>query len=430
MRATLLLRLYATAARFAMPLVMREEIKKLRAHGTLPIRWQEKAGHASAPRPQGSLIWFHAASVGEVLSVLGLIELLGKTLPQTHFLLTSGTPTSADIVASRLPARCQHQFAPLDAPKPVARFLKHWTPDALVFVESEVWPNMILAAKAAGVPTALINARMSDKSLAAWEKRPKSAEAVLASFQLIETQGDRLADALCALGAHPATTRQGPNLKAHAAPLPQDKVLQKKLRTALGSRPVWIAASTHPGEEETVLAAHKSLLARQPDLCLILAPRHPERGPGIAGMIRDHGWAVHKRSAGQVPEGPVYLADTLGELGSLYPLAKFVFLGGSFSAMGGHNPFEVVQFGVPVLSGPNIGNFSDVYGQLVGTGVARIVPAPDRLAEYAEHWLTDSAALEIARADTTGLSTAQDGALDALADRMICALDLERLRAT
>lgn len=430
MRTTSLLRAYGALARVALPLVKRSEIRKLSDHGTPKARWQEKLGFASVARPDGPVIWFHAASVGESLSVLGLIETMGTALPETHFLLTSGTPTSADLIASRLPLRCQHQFAPLDAPQAVARFLKHWTPDALVFVESELWPNMIQQCVFADIPVALINARMSDKSLAGWKKRPKSATCLLSQFSLIETQTDDLADALCALGADPETTQRGPNLKAHSAPLPKDDALMGQLQAALGDRPVWVAASTHPGEEEVVLSAHKTLREQHPDLCLILAPRHPGRAAEVATRVQSEGLEVSRRSESGLPVGPVYLLDTMGELGSVYPLSQFVFLGGSFAKMGGHNPYEVVQNGVPVLTGPDIRNFSDVFGQLVGDGSARIVPAPERLADYAVQWLASPEMLAQARAATAMVGHGQSDALDALSDRLIGALRLEGNRAS
>ncbi|MEM6727406.1 MAG: glycosyltransferase N-terminal domain-containing protein, partial [Pseudomonadota bacterium] len=278
---TLLLRAYAGAARLALPWAMRREEAKLSAAG-MGARLPEKRGETRVARPPGPLIWLHAASVGESLSALALIERLSR---RAFILVTTGTATSAELMGKRLPAGALHQFAPLDAPAAVARFLDHWAPDAAIFVESELWPNILRALDARGIPRALVNARLSEASLRAWRRRPASARALLAPFKLILTQSAALSTALEAMGASAA--RPAPDLKSMAPPLPTDPDLM-----ALVPSPAWVAASTHPGEEDLVLNAHAILLEYHPKLTLLLAPRHPERGEEVASYIARRGWPV------------------------------------------------------------------------------------------------------------------------------------------
>jgi 3-deoxy-D-manno-octulosonic-acid transferase len=426
MRPTPLYRAWSVASRLLLPVAARVERRKVLDAGMDPARAGEKLGHATEARPNGPLIWFHAASVGESLSVLSLIERMGQALPRAQFLITSGTPTSADLVARRMPPRCRHQFAPLDAPGPLRRFLSHWRPDAAIFVESELWPQMVVRTHQAGVPLALVNARMSERSAARWRRLPRTAHMLLGSFRLILTQTDDLARILVTLGAESGRVRKGPNLKALSAPLPMDESLVAMMRERLENRPVWVAASTHPGEEELVLNAHARLLETHPDLCLILAPRHPARGDEVAAMISERGWPVPRRSAGDRPDGSVYLADTLGELGSWYALAPFAFLGGSLTPVGGHNPYEVAQAGAAVLTGPHVFNFEDTFAAMTRAGCARIVDDPQALAQAADLWLSNEKACDAARAAARAFCDAGIDLLDSVAADLAEALDLRR----
>lgn len=430
MRPTPLYRAYAALTSVVLPFAAIVEHRKVLAAGMDARRAREKLGHASDRRPDGQLIWFHAASVGESLSVLSLIERVGAALPEARFLMTSGTPSSATLVAKRLPARCQHQFAPLDAHAPVSRFLTHWQPDAAIFVESELWPLMLWRSHSAGVPLALLNARLSAKSVKGWLKRPHTAKMLLSVFRLILTQNAHMARMMIEMGAYEDRVQPGVNLKSLSAPLPQQPALIEQMSQALAGRPVWIASSTHDGEEQTVLAAHEHLLKTHPDLCLILAPRHPERGPRVAQLIADHGWPDLRRSAGAVPsaDAPVYLADSLGELGSWYALSETVFLGGSLHPIGGHNPFEVAQAGAAVVSGVHVSNFAETFSGLEGAGGAVLVNDAQGIARVVDSWLRDPAARAQVVAAAQSFCTAQTGALDGVAAQLIAALDLDTTR--
>lgn len=424
MRPTALYRAYAAASAVALPFAARARVKKLRAAGVSIDRANEVIGHATQRRPGGTLVWFHAASVGESLSVLSLIAAMGRILPDARFLITSGTATSATLIAARMPPRTQHQFVPLDGAGPLKRFLRTWRPDACVLVESELWPNMLVYTRAAGVPIALVNARLSERSMARWSKRPDTARFLMEDFALVLTQTQALADGLIALGAPKHRTLKGVDLKSLSAPLPVHGKLLSDVVNALGPRPAWAACSTHAGEERDVLTAHISLLENHPDLCLILTPRHPERSREVAQIIRSLDLSYTTRSAGELPTKQVYLADTLGELGLWYTLAPFVFLGGSLKPVGGHNPYEPAHAGAAVLSGTHVANFAQVYARLEAAGGARLVSDGADLARLAEHWLTHEQALGEARTAARDFAASQTDKLEEIAAQLITHLDV------
>lgn len=340
-----------------------------------PERIGEREGIPSLPRPDGRLIWFHAASVGESLSLLEVIRRLGEHDKALNFLITTGTVSSAGILAARLPDRCQHQFVPLDIRPFVQRFLDHWRPDLAVWTESEFWPSLILATQARGTPLVLVNARMSERSARRWRWLPGAARRILAAFRAVQAQDDVTAAALRRLGVAPDRLAVTGTLKEGMPPLPCNEVERVRLSRKIGDRPVWAAASTHPGEEEIVAEAHAKASQSVLRLMVILAPRHPERGNEIAATLRARGFNVAQRSAGQdpQPETAVYLADTLGELGLWYRLAPVSFVGGSLVDRGGHNPFEPAALGSAIIHGPHVRNFADIYARLDAAGAARQV---------------------------------------------------------
>ncbi len=423
---TLLYRLYCGLTTIASPLVWRTVRRKLQAADVPPQRQQERLGHASLTRPQGRLIWFHAASVGESLSVLSLIKKLGARLPDAEFLITSGTPTSAALIEKRLPARARHQYPPLDTAGPVNRFLNHWTPDAGIFVESEIWPRLIVESARRGVPLALLNARLSEKSVKGWKKRPKTARFLLDKFRLFLTQNEKTANNLIAMGAQADRVKPGTNLKAMSDPLPVDSTTLDEIRAQIADRPVWIASSTHDGEEETVLAAHKALLERWPNLLLLLIPRHPERRGDVATLLRQSNLPAAFRASGQpiTDQTQVYVADTLGETGTWYAVSPIVFLGGSLKEIGGHNPFEPAQAGAAVITGPGYFNFAETFAPLIEAKGAIEVQTAKDLSDAVETWLADDAALNTARAAAQTCVSTQKDALDAVVETLCTHLTL------
>ena len=409
------------------PFAARSAMRKLLVQGVTAERSREKLGHATQPRPSaGPLVWLHAASVGESLSVLALITRMGQILPTAHFLITSGTATSAKLVAQRLPPRTVHQFAPLDAPRPVKRFLNHWQPDAAIFVESELWPQMLRRTHATGARMALVNARMSEKTVAFWAEWPQAARYIFDVFALILTQNDAMAQNMIRMNAPAERVARGVNLKSMSGPLPVDASALQEVRTTLADRPIWVASSTHEGEESAVLSAHRQLLKRFPGLCLILAPRHPERGDIVEQLIASDGLSYRRRSRGEAPGGQVYLADTMGELGLWYEMAEIVFLGGSLLPIGGHNPFEVAQAGAAVLTGNHVAAFAETYALLETEGAARIIADGDDLAARVAVLLTDPDELAAMTSAAQRFTATQDDQLDAIATRLITALELDR----
>ncbi len=348
-----------------------------------PARLREREGFG-AERPDGRLIWLHAASVGESLAILPVMEALIARDAGLHLLVTTGTVTSARLLPRRLsPAlrgRVIHRYAPLDVPAWVARFLEGWRPDAAGFVESELWPNTLAATAARGIPLALLNARISDRTARRWGRwAPGFARGLLGHFQLIMPRSAEDAARLLALGA-PAVTAPG-DLKFAAAPLPVDEAALAALRAAIGGRPVLLAASTHPGEEAMVIAMAEGLRATHPALLTILAPRHPDRGAGLAEAPR--------RALGALPDaGPLYIADTMGEMGLLYRVANLAIIGGSLVPHGGQNPLEAARLGCPILFGPHMGNFREAVAALLDRGGACQVMDTAALAAMVSDMLT------------------------------------------
>lgn len=337
-----------------------------------PARARERLGHAGLARPGGRLVWLNAVSVGETQSALPLVRALRARGVQV--LLTTTTATSATLAAARLPEGALHQFAPIDLPGPVRRFLDHWRPDAGVFVESDLWPRLILSARARGIPLALVNARLSAGSLRLWSRLPATARRLFGTLDLTRAQTPETAQALARLGARDA--RAVGDLKASAAPLPVDPAARAPLAQAIGARPLWLAASTHPGEEDAAAQAHAHLPG---GALLIIAPRHPERGAQIADALVAQGWQVARRGAGTLP-GPdtqIYVADTLGELGLLYDLAPLAFIGATLVPLGGHNPYEAQPFGTALIAGPHRSNAAAAFAPMIASGAcAEVADAP------------------------------------------------------
>ena len=345
-------------------------------------RLDERMGVASLPRPEGRLVWFHAASVGEAASLLELLRRLGDERADLTCLVTTGTVTSAQFLAGRLPEGAIHQYAPVDVLPWVMRFLGHWRPDLAVWTESELWPATLFAVHRQGVPMLLINARISQASFRSWRLARGMARGLLGRFERILAQDELAGQQLEALGADPARLRVVGTLKEGAAPLPHDEAERSAVARALAGRPLWLAASTHEGEEAVAAGVHLQVRRSFPNLAMILVPRHPDRGDGVAEMLRGRGLTVAQRSKGQAIEAhtDVYLADTLGEMGLWYRIAPVSFVGGSLVAVGGHNPFEPALLGCAILHGPFVRNFADAYARLAAAGAAVRVREEGELA--------------------------------------------------
>lgn len=364
-----------------------------------PLRYHERFGHSSIVRPKGTLIWMHAASVGETQSLLGLIPALLEARDELSILVTSGTRTSAELMARDLPNGAMHQFAPIDTPSAVRRFLTHWRPDMAVWVESEIWPRMLVETKAQGIPMVLLNARVSQKSLERWGFARRAAGSIFSLFDAITVQ-DQATDALLAsLGVKSEKRFLTGSLKSELAPaLPAEGDIEAELKY-LQSRQVWVAASTHKGEDTIILSAHKSLPEGS---LLILVPRHPERGAEIIEQSRALGLETGSRASGdQLQDNwQVYVADSIGEMGLWYRGAKVSFVGGSLvEGVGGHNPFEPILLGSNVVTGPYTSNFKDTYQMLhEAKAVHQVADADDLRDAVLRLWQSDAADVQLAHA--------------------------------
>jgi 3-deoxy-D-manno-octulosonic-acid transferase len=364
---------YRVAGFLAGPFVRHKLRDRARRGKEDPTRLPERFGIASALRPSGVLIWIHAASVGESLAALPLIDEIHARHSGFKFLVTSGTVTSATVMQKALPTFAVHQYAPVDLPIVSRRFLDHWTPDIALLLESEFWPNLLLGLDKRAIPRVLVNGRVSPESHRRWSAlRPVIAQ-LLAKFEICLGQSDRDTGFLEDLGATRVATTG--NIKDAAEPLAADEATLEGLITTVGGRPLWVAASTHPGEEMAAAQVHLDLLDRYPDLLTIIVPRHPERGTDIQRDIEGLGLTASRRSAGDTLDAAtaVYLADTLGELGLWYRLAPVVFVGKSLKGTGGQNPLEPARLNCALIFGPSMASFEQISEDLLSCGAARRV---------------------------------------------------------
>ncbi len=379
------LQLYRALGVLATPAIHAHLRRRCRRGREDPARLGERFGHAGVARPPGSLVWLHASSVGESLSCLVLIREIGKRWPTAKLLMTTGTVTSARLMGERLPSGVIHQFAPIDHPSAVRRFFAHWRPDLGLIVESELWPNLLTGARRFGVELILVNGRISPASFRSWRRYRPIIRYLLETFDLVIAQTPEDQARFDELGA-PATACHG-NLKFAAEPLAADSAELAAVETALNERPRWLAASTHPGEEEMVATAHRIAAERHAGLVTLIAPRHPDRGSEIADRLRGAGFTVARRGAGEAMSSAteIYIADTLGELGIWYRAAEVVFVGGSLIPKGGQNPLEPAKLNCAVLCGPHIANFQRMTDEMAAAGaIRRIADAADLGAAVAE----------------------------------------------
>jgi 3-deoxy-D-manno-octulosonic-acid transferase len=386
----LALRAYQLGSALGTPIASQLLMRRQKRGKEHPERLRERLGQSSIARPKGPLVWVHGASVGEMLAAVPLIERLRAQ--DFAVLVTSGTVTSAALAEQRLPAGVVHQFIPLDAPRFVRRFFDHWRPGLALFVESDLWPNLICSCARRKIPMIIINGRLSERSFNRWRRIPSVIAALLSGFDLCLAQSASDAERYAKLGA-PRVSATG-NLKLDIPPLAADEAALRRLGEIIGRRPVVVAASTHAGEETAIIGAHRRLRTKFPTLLTIIVPRHPGRGETIAEPAKAAGLAVALRSrrAQPMPDIGIYIADTLGELGLMYRLGSIVFMGGSLASHGGQNPIEAVRLGAAIVHGPHVWNFADIYAALDAARGAQPVSDEETLAAQIGAWLTDPAA--------------------------------------
>jgi 3-deoxy-D-manno-octulosonic-acid transferase len=416
-RLPLSLRAYRLATFAGAPLAGLLLANRLKRGKEDPERLAERRGETQVARPDGPLVWIHGASVGEVAAIIPLIERI--VAKEFNVLLTSGTVTSAKLAGQWLPPGVIHQFVPLDVPRFVKRFLDHWKPDLALFTESDLWPNLILTSAERHIPLILVNGRVSERSYDRWRSAPGMIAALLRRFDLCLAQTATYAARYRDLGA-PRISTTG-NLKLDVPEPPADQENLRKLQEAIGDRVTIAAASTHAGEETTLIETHRRLRRTFPRLLTIIAPRHPDRGPGIVEITKEAGLAASLRSQGKLPQpqDDIYIVDTLGELGLVYRIAPIVFMGGSLASHGGQNPVEPIKLGAAVLHGPNVWNFAELYDALDRARGAEQIGDVGRLTVRVGALLVD--AKERARITSAARETVErlGGALD----RTLTALD-------
>jgi len=412
---TPLLKLYRQlthAAGPALDLLLGLRVKKGKED---PARLMERRGKPARPRPAGNLVWVHAASVGESQSALILIHAIERLAPSVNILVTTGTVTSATLMERRLPPHAFHQYVPLDQPQWVNDFLNHWKPDLALWMESELWPNMLLSLKARAIPAVLVNARLSEKSFSNWKFVKNAAKEILDTFSMILAQTDKDTAHFHALSATHAFTSD--NIKYSAAPLPFDPLALSTLELATESRKIWVYASTHDGEEDLACRVHKRLKENIPDILSIIVPRHPERRDDIAKTCFQNGLSYRLRShhaALPAPDDDIYIADTLGELGLFYRLSPIAMIGRSFSndGGGGHNPVEAAQLGCAVLTGPNNQYQRQLYDDMRAAGAVIDTIDEEELYNALYSLLSNDTALASAREKTAAFAAQKTHVID------------------
>jgi 3-deoxy-D-manno-octulosonic-acid transferase len=415
-RLSVPLRAYRTLSAMATPFTPLFLARRLQRGKEHRLRLPERRGISTVARPAGPLVWVHGASVGELLSVLPLVERIRAR--ELNVLVTSGTVTSSGLMEQRLPRGVIHQFVPLDVPMYVRRFLEHWQPDLALFVESELWPNILIETSTRGVPMIMVNGRMSENSFKRWRYLPKTIVGLLTRLDLCLTRSAADADRFGALGALHVVTAG--DLKLDGPAPPADTTKLTALQKAIAGRPLIAAASTHAGEEAAVIDAHQRLRGNFPGLLSLIVPRHPERGAGVVEIVRAVGLKTKLRSRGELPDAAtdIYVMDTMGELGLVYRLAPVVFVGGSLVKHGGQNPIEPAKLGAAILHGPYVWNFAEIYGALDRARGAELVSESSKLTAAFGALIAQPAACvtvaDAARATVEGLSGGLERTLQSL----------------
>lgn len=420
------IRIYNTLIRILYPLVINRYIKKRKENGKEDLkRFNERVGRPTMKRPEGKLIWMHGASVGESISMLPLINKLLEYYPDLNIMVTTGTITSAELMAKRLPEKAFHQYFPLDNPAYSARFVKHWQPDLVLWFESEFWPAMLSTIKRKNIPLILVNGRISNKSFKRWQQFDFISKELLGCFTFCLGQSEEDAYRLRVLGAKEALCLG--NIKYAGLPLPIDEEKKEEIKKQIGDRPFWLASSTHNDEEFKIARFHKQLAEKVPGVLTIIVPRHPQRGVEIKERLENE---LHLktalRSAGE-PIGKsteVYIADTIGELGLWYNLAEIVFIGGSLIPHGGQNFMEPSRVRDAVVVGPHMHNFTDAMNRAKKADAVIQVNDVIELEETVEQLLTHKELLDAKKSLAYNWANGEAKVIDGIVDKIKGYMDI------
>lgn len=411
--------IYNTLIRILYPLVIRRYIKKRQQNGKEDIkRFNERIGKPSMKRPEGKLIWFHGASVGESLSMLPLINKLLENYPDAHIMVTTGTVTSAEVMGKRLPERAFHQYIPIDNPKFVTRFIKHWHPDLVLWFESDLWPALLSGIKRKNIPLILVNGRISNKSFKRWQQFDFISKELLGCFTYCLGQSEEDAYRLRVLGAKDSMCLG--NLKYAGINPPVDADKKAEILEQIEGRPLWTVSSTHSDEELKIGKFLKRVIEKVPGLMTIIAPRHPNRGPEIQAQLNELGLKTALRSKGEKisKTTDVYIADTIGEVGIWYDMAPIVFIGGSLIPHGGQNFMEPSRFRDAVLVGPHMHNFTDAMNRAKKADAVIQVNDVVELEEALLQLLTNKDLLEAKRSLAYNWAYGEAKVLDGIVEKV------------
>ena len=421
----MLLKIYNTLISFLYPIAISRYIEKRKKKGKEDIkRFNERVGRPIKPRPEGKLIWMHGASVGESISMLPLIQRLLEVYPNAHVMVTTGTLTSAEIMAKRLPERAFHQYLPIENPVFATRFLKHWKPDVALWFESEFWPAMLSCIKRKNIPLILVNGRISNKSFKRWQQFDFIIKEILECFTLCLGQSDEDEYRLRVLGAK--NTMCLGNLKYAGLPLPVDENKKQEIAEQITGRTVWLVSSTHDDEEFKIARFLKDLQKKVPNLLTFMAPRHPHRGIEIKEKLqKELGLNVALRSANErvTEKTDVYIADTIGELGIWYELIPLVFIGGSLIPHGGQNFIEPSRSRDAVIVGPHMYNFADAMNRAKKADAVIQVNDVLELMETVENLLTHPDLLEAKRSLAYNWANGEAKVLEGIVEKIKAYLD-------
>lgn len=412
--------IYNTLVRILYPIAIRRYIEKRKKHGKEDIkRFNERVGRPTKPRPQGRLIWLHGASVGESISMLPLINRLLELYPDVHVMVTTGTTTSAEVMAKRLPERAFHQYLPIDNPSFSVRFLRYWQPTIALWFESEFWPAMLSQIKRKNIPLILINGRISNKSFKRWQQFDYIIKEIMDCFTACLGQSEEDAYRLRVLGAKDAMCLG--NLKYAGLPIPVDQEKKKEILQQINCRPLWLASSTHHDEEYKIARFLTDLKNKHPNLLTIIAPRHPNRGPEIRDKIQtEYNLKAALRSASEpiTAETDVYIADTIGEMGLWYEISPIVFIGGSLIPHGGQNFMEPSRCRDAVIVGPHMHNFTDAMNRAKHADAIIQVNDIIELTDMIDQLLSNKELLEAKRSLAYNWATSEAKVLDGIVEKI------------
>jgi len=385
MKSTLTRILYTTLLYLLIPLELIRLYWRGRVAPDYRLRWAERFAVALPDVNKGG-IWVHTASVGEFFATLPVIRHLLEKHPESTITVTTMTPTGSEQVRSELGDRVYHLYVPFDLPDAVARFLNHVRPRKILIMETELWPNIITAANSRDIDIILMNARLSERSANGYRYVRSLTETILRKITMITPQHQDDAKRFIDLGANETSIRFIGNIKYDLSIQPDLIPQGKSIREKFISELVWIGGSTHRGEDEQILEAHRIISDKYPDAQLILVPRHPERFDEVANVCAKKGFSYTRRSQGEAMDQSVYLGDTMGELLLLFAVADMAFVGGSLVETGGHNLLEPAALAKPVLTGPHDFNFRDINRQMLASKAAVRIENAEQLAAQVMYW--------------------------------------------